>query len=77
MTQDKLWLQKYNEVTDFIEKNKRNPSKYNSEERGRYCNWLKHQRKLFHAGEMNPERVEKFRELLGLMERHRHKNQYE
>ena len=42
MTQDELWFNKYQEIVAFIEKNKRNPSKYNDEERGRYLNWLKH-----------------------------------
>lgn len=32
MTQDEHWLKKYQEVVDFIETNKRNPSKYNQEE---------------------------------------------
>lgn len=33
MSQDELWLNKYQEIVAFIEKNKRNPSKYNDEER--------------------------------------------
>lgn len=60
MTQDELWFNKYQEIVAFIEKNKRNPSKYNDEERGRYLNWLKHNRKLFAAGEMKEERVVPF-----------------
>lgn len=55
MTQDELWLNKYQEIVAFIEKNKRNPSKYIDEERGRFLNWLKHNRKLYAAGE-NDER---------------------
>ena len=77
MTQDERWFEKNNEVKGFIEKNRRNPSKHNDAERGQYVNWLRHNRKLYNAGEMKPERVEPFRELLELMERHRHKNQYE
>ena len=42
MTQDELWLMKYQEVVAFIEKNKRNPSKHSDEERG-LTNWVKHQ----------------------------------
>ena len=42
MTQDERWMARYNEVKEFIEKNKRNPSRYDDEERGMYCNWLKH-----------------------------------
>ena len=77
MTQDQLWLAKYKEVVSFIETNKRNPSRYDDEERGLYCNWLRHNKKLFNSGEMKPERVEKFKELLALTEVYRRKNQYQ
>ncbi len=77
MTQDECWKQRYDEVVDFIKANHRNPSKYDAEERGLYCNWLRHNRKQLNAGEMKPEPVEPFRELMELMERHRHKNQYQ
>ena len=77
MTQDELWLQKYQEVVTFIETNKRNPSKHSDEERGRYLNWLKHNRKLYTVGEMKKERVELFQKLLDLCEQYRRKNQYE
>lgn len=76
MTQDELWLKKYNEVISFIETNKRNPSKNNPEERGAYLNWIKHNRKMYNAGEMKEERVERFMELLEYMDQNRHKNQY-
>ena len=42
MTQDELWQNKYQEVVAFIEKNKRNPSKHDDEERG-LTNLVKHQ----------------------------------
>ena len=77
MTQDELWKSKWQEVMTFIETNKRNPSKHSDEERGRYLNWLKHNRKLFAAGEMKPERVEAFKKLMELSEQYRRKNQYE
>ena len=77
MTQDELWLQKYQDVVTFIETNKRNPSKHSDEERGRYLNWLKHNRKLYTAGEMKKERVELFQKLLDLCEQYRRKNQYQ
>lgn len=77
MTQDEAWIKKYNEVVAFIETNKRNPSKHSDEERGRYLNWLKHNRKLYAAGEMKEERVEKFQVLLELIEHYKRKNQYE
>ena len=77
MTQEEIWNNKYKEVVAFIEKNKRNPSKYDAEERGKYGNWLRHNRKLYNSGELKQERVEKFRELLEMTERYRRKNQYE
>ena len=77
MTQDEKWLARYNEVVAFIKTNRRNPSKHSDEERGRYLNWLKHNRKLYAVGEMKEERVEAFQKLLNLYEQYRRKNQYE
>lgn len=77
MTQDEIWNNKYNEVVGFIEANKRNPSKYDPEERGLYLNWLRHNRKLYNAGELKSERIAMFKELLALTEVYRRKNQYE
>ena len=77
MTQDILWQMKYQEEVMFIETNKRNPSKHSDEERGRYLNWLKHNRKLYTAGEMKEERMTMFKELLELSEKYKHVNQYQ
>lgn len=77
MTQDERWIVRYNEVVRFIETNKRNPSRYDEEERGKYLNWIKANRKAMNAGKMKPERVEKFRKLLEMTEQYRRKNQYE
>lgn len=41
MTQDEQWQKRYDEVFDFIETNKRNPSKHDEEERGKFLNWIK------------------------------------
>ena len=76
MTQDERWQKWYEEVTDFIEVNKRNPSKHRIEEHD-YLNWLKANRKVMNKGKMKPERVEKFKELLEMTEQYRRKNQYE
>ena len=75
MTQDERWLIKYIEVKDFIETNKRNPSKFIPEERG-LRNWVRHQQKLVNKDELKPERVEKYKELLALMEGYKRVNQY-
>ena len=77
MTQDEIWLQRYESVKAFILRHGRNPSKYDAEERGEYYTWLKHNRKQMNAGTLKPERVEKFKELLALCEQYKHKNQYE
>lgn len=75
MTQDERWLANWKEVMDFMEANKRRPSKFVDEERG-MRNWWKHQQKLVNAGELKEERVEKFKELLALGEKYRHVNQW-
>ena len=75
MTQDEKWQKRYEEVKTFIETNKRNPSKHRIEEHD-MLNWLKANRKALNAGKMKLERVEKFKELLAMMEQYRRKNQY-
>ena len=77
MRQEERWQKRYEEVKDFIEVNKRNPSKHDEEERGKYLNWIKANRKALNAGKMKAERVEKFRKLLEMTEQYRRKNQYE
>ena len=76
MDQDTRWLNKYEEVKTFIESNHRNPSKHRIEEHD-MLNWVKANRKVLNAGKMKTERVERFKELLALMEQYRRKNQYE
>ena len=75
MTQDEKWLLKYNEVVGFVETNHRNPSKHRIEEHD-MLNWVKANRKALNAGKMKPERVEKFKELLALMEEYKRVNQW-
>ena len=75
MTQDEKWLLKYNEVVAFIENNKRNPSKHRIEEHD-MLNWLKANRKVMNAGLLKAERVEPFKQLLGLIEKYKRLNQY-
>ena len=76
MTQEERWYSRYDEVKSFIETNHRNPSKHSDEERGRYLNWLKHNRKLYNCGELKENRVEAFKRLVELSEQYRRKNQY-
>jgi len=76
MTQEERWYIRYQEVVEFIENNKRNPSKHRIEEHD-MLNWLKANRKLMNKGELKEERVMKFTELLALCEQYKRKNQYE
>ncbi len=75
MTQDELWLQKCQEITDFITTTHRNPSKHRIEEH-LMLNWLKHNRKLLNKGDLKPDRAEKFRTLLDLIEKYKRVNQF-
>ena len=74
MTQDERWLVKYNEVVNFINSNHRNPSKYDDSERGLYCNWLRHNRKLLKTGQLKEDRAEKFNDILAMMEEYKRVN---
>ena len=76
MTQEERWQKRYEEVKNFIETNKYNPSKHRIEEHD-MLNWLKANRKALNAGKMKADRVEKFKELLAMMELYRRKNQWE
>ena len=76
MTQDELWLAKWQEAIDLLETNHHNPSKFISKE----CNmpsWWKYNKKLMNAGELKAERVELFNQLLALGEQYKHVNQYQ
>ena len=76
MTQDERWIERFNDVKGFIETNNRNPSRHNPEERFKYCNWIKHNKKLFNAGNLKGDRIELFTELLSMMEENKRVNQY-
>ena len=76
MDQETRWVTKYDEVVAFIEKNKRNPSKYIPEERG-LRNWVKQQKKLMNAGVLEGQRLQRFNELLALGEKYKRVNQYQ
>ena len=76
MTQDELWLTKWQEAIDFLETNHRKPSKFIPEERN-MRSWWKHNKKLMNAGELKPERLEMFKRLLEIGEKYKHVNQYQ
>lgn len=77
MAQDERWLERYTEVKDFIELNHCNPSRHNPEERFKYGNWLKHNKKLLNASEMKEDRRDLFLNLLELVEKYKRVNQYQ
>lgn len=76
MTQDELWLRKYNEMMGFMETNLRNLSKHRLEEH-QMLNFIKHNRKLLNKGDLKEDRVEMFQKLLELGERYKRVNQYQ
>lgn len=75
MTQDEKWMERYEEAMRFVETNHRKPSRYFPEERN-LRSWWKNTKKRMNAGELKPERVEKFNKLLALAEENKHVNQY-
>ena len=76
MTQNERWEIRYKEVKNFIEENHRNPSKHRIGEHD-MLNWVKQQRKLMNAGRLKAERIERFKELLGIIEENKRVNQYQ
>ena len=75
MTQEEKWKSRYNEVVEFIETNKRNPSKHRIEEHD-MLNWVKQQRKLLNAGKLKAERVEALIKLMDLWKENKRFNQW-
>ena len=75
MTQDERWQANYKEVVDFIEANKRNPSKHRIEEHD-MLNWLKANRKKVNAGELKEPRLGMFRKLFASAEEYKRINQH-
>ena len=75
MTQKERWEIRYQEVKNFIETNKRNPSKYIPEER-LMVHFMKRGRKMLNAGELAEPRFSQFLILLELSNRYKHINQW-
>lgn len=76
MTLDDKWFEKYEEIMDFMEINRRNPSKHRPQEM-HMVNWLKHCRKLINAGKMPEDRVKMFEMLRMLADQYKRVNQYQ
>ena len=71
--QDDLWNQKWQAYKDFMEKNKRCPSKHHAEELVLF-DWFKHNKKLLKRGKMREDRIAKFTQLYGEAEDLQRKN---
>ena len=75
MTQDERWQANYKEVADFIEANKRNPSRHRIEEHD-MLNWVKVNRKRMNEGELKDERTDAFKKRFGQTDKYKRKNKY-
>ena len=73
--QEERWKDQWQEVMNFMETNKRRPSKFVDEERG-LRNWWKHQQKLINAGLLKEDWIEMYKQLIDNGEKYRHVNQY-
>ena len=76
MTQDQRWQIRFDEVMNFMEKGHRKPSKYYPKEKLMF-HFIHHNKKLYNAGALKAERVEKFEKLLEMTEQYKHVNQYQ
>lgn len=72
---DRKWHSMWQAYMDFMNANKRRPSKYYPDERTLY-NWYKHCRKQINKGEMPQERMRAFRELINVAMKYHRLNQY-
>ena len=75
MTQEQRWQIRYDEVMNFMEREHRKPSKYYPEEKLMF-HFIHHNKKLYNAGDLKADRLEKFEKLLAKVEEYRRVNQY-
>ena len=68
-------MAKYNEVKNFIQNNKRNPSRHRIEEHD-MLNWVKVNRKRMNEGELKDERTDAFKKRFGQTDKYKRKNKY-
>lgn len=72
---EQRWQQHYDEVMDFMQSNKRRPSKHKEEDLI-MADWIKYNKKRMARGLMPEHRIEKFKRLLRLAESMKRVNQY-
>lgn len=63
MKNDISWDLHYNDIMQFMETQKRRPSKHYAEELPMF-NWFKHQKKLMAKGKLKPERMERLKQMI-------------
>lgn len=69
------WEQTYEQITNFVNDNKRRPSKHRPEELPMH-NWIKHNRKLQLKNELPEKRNAQFQQLQKLIQQYQRINQY-
>ena len=75
MKQNELWENNFHNVLNFIQEQKKLPSKHRIEEH-QMLNWLKYQKKRMSQGKLTRERLEKFMQLMEICSHYLRKNQY-
>lgn len=73
MNQEERWLHMWKKYMDYLNTNRRCPSKYKLEEK-KLVNWVKHNRKLRNKGLLVESRQEKFQQLVDLSAKYRRVN---
>ena len=68
------WQIRLDEVMNYMEREHRKPSKYYPEEKLMF-HFIHHNKKLYNAGGLKAERLEKFERLLTLCEEYKRVNQ--
>lgn len=75
-SQKDLWNQKWQAYMDYMARNKRRPSKHHAENMVLF-DWYKHSKKLLNQGRMQPDRIAKFKLLLGEAKEFQRVNQHD
>ncbi len=75
MNRNEQWDAKYKEAWQFVETNRRGPSRHHIEEH-QLLNWMKFNRKSVNKGTMPAERKEKFQKLTDFIHSFHKINQY-
>ena len=76
MKQDDLWNLKWQAYMDYMDRNKRRPSKHHAEDMVLF-NWFKHSKKLLNQGKLQEDRIAKFKQLLGEAKDYQRINQHD